>query len=83
MSKLPMPKKGKSSPKTRLNRVAGQINGVVRMMDEGRSEDQILSQLQAAISSLEALKLEMIKSQVRREMIDSLDNSLEALKAKL
>lgn len=44
--------------KTRLKRSAGQLDGVLRMMDEARSCDDVLVQLSAVKSSIDkAMKL--------------------------
>jgi DNA-binding FrmR family transcriptional regulator len=41
--------------KARVNRIAGQVNGIGRMVDEGRYCIDILSQIAAVRSALDAL----------------------------
>lgn len=48
------------SVKTRLNRIAGQIAGIQRMVDEDRYCVDILTQLAAVRSALDALGVEML-----------------------
>jgi CsoR family transcriptional regulator, copper-sensing transcriptional repressor len=47
---------------TRLNRIAGQIAGIQRMTGEGRYCVDILTQIAAARSALDALGVELLTS---------------------
>jgi DNA-binding FrmR family transcriptional regulator len=51
--------------KRRVNRVAGQISGIQRMIDEERYCVDILSQIAAVRSALDALGLELLTSHLR------------------
>lgn len=46
----------------RVNRVAGQVEGIRRMLDEGRYCLDILNQIAAARSALDALGVELLTS---------------------
>jgi DNA-binding FrmR family transcriptional regulator len=60
----------------RIKRVEGQVGGVKRMMLKEDSDSKVMAQLQAAISSLEALKTEMIKQQMKESMVADVRKSL-------
>jgi CsoR family transcriptional regulator, copper-sensing transcriptional repressor len=51
--------------KKRINRVAGQISGIQRMIDEERYCVDILNQIAAVRSALDALGLELLTSHLR------------------
>jgi len=55
---------------TRLKRSAGQLDGVLRMMDEDRSCDEVLVQLSAVKSSLD----KAMKLVIARNINDCVDN---------
>jgi CsoR family transcriptional regulator, copper-sensing transcriptional repressor len=46
--------------KARVNRIAGQVAGIRRMLDEGRYCVDILNQIAAARSALDALGIELL-----------------------
>ncbi len=48
--------------KARVNRVSGQINGIGKMIDEDRYCLEILDQIAAARSALDALGVEILSS---------------------
>lgn len=48
--------------KARLNRVAGQVAGIQRMVDEDRYCMDILNQIEAVRSALDALGVELLTS---------------------
>lgn len=75
-----MPRKGPSSVEDRLHRIEGQIRGIERMFEEGQEVPKIVTQLQAVISSLESVKLELVKNEVREKMLESIEDSLKLLK---
>jgi DNA-binding FrmR family transcriptional regulator len=75
-----MPRKGPSTIQERLNRAKGQLNGVARMLEEGKEPKDVLIQLQAAISSLEKVKVEVIKKEVKQNVLKALDSSVDLLK---
>lgn len=46
--------------RARVNRIAGQVAGIQRMVDEGRYCADVLSQIAAARSALDALGVELL-----------------------
>ena len=75
-----MAKKGPASISDRLNRVEGQIRGIEKLIAEGESTEKILPQLQAIISGIENVKLEMIKEQMKKQLLSELDKVVDLLK---
>ena len=75
-----MPKKGKSSVEDRLHRIEGQIRGIEKMVENEDDLRKVMTQLQAVISSLESLKLEIVKKQIEENMEQQVMASLELLK---
>ena len=51
---------GSKKVKTRVNRIAGQVAGIQRMVDEGRYCVEILNQIAAVRSALDALGIELL-----------------------
>lgn len=49
-----------SKLKTRMRRIAGQVAGIERMIDDGRYCVDILNQISAARSALDALGIELL-----------------------
>jgi DNA-binding FrmR family transcriptional regulator len=50
--------------KTRLNRIAGQVSGIQKMLDEDRYCVDILNQIAAVRSALDAVGIELLTSHV-------------------
>ncbi|HPP18875.1 MAG TPA: metal-sensitive transcriptional regulator [Candidatus Dojkabacteria bacterium] len=60
----------------RVNRIEGQIKGIKRMMTSDTDEDKVMIQLQAVISSLESLKLELVQKQMKESLMEDIKKSL-------
>ena len=60
-----MSKQSREKITRRINRVAGQISGIRRMIDEERYCVDILNQIAAVRSALDALGLELLTSHLR------------------
>lgn len=60
----------------RVSRIEGQIRGVKRMIIDSSDEDKVMTQLQAVISSLESLKLELLKKRMKESMVEDIRKSL-------
>lgn len=60
----------------RIRRVEGQVSGVRKMIVAGESDEKVMTQLQACISSLESLKTELIKYQMKESMVKDVKKSL-------
>lgn len=75
-----MPKRGRSSLQDRLHRIQGQLNGVEKMLDSEEELDKMMVQLQAVISSLESLKLEIVRKKIAATVSLQVEDALEMLK---
>lgn len=53
-----------SKKKARVNRIAGQVAGIQRMVDEGRYCVEVLNQIAAVRSALDALGIELLSRHV-------------------
>lgn len=51
--------------KSRVNRISGQINGIGKMIDDDRYCLEILDQISAARSALDALGVELLTNHLR------------------
>lgn len=60
----------------RIKRIEGQVKGVKRMMMEEESNTKVMTQLQAVISSLESLKTEMVKQQMKESIVSDVKRTL-------
>lgn len=68
-----MPKKGPSTLQERLHRIEGQVRGVENLLNSGEGVEKISVQIQAIVSSLESLKLELIKKQIKKELLKNIE----------
>jgi len=55
----------------RLNRAQGQIKAVGRMIDDGRTCEEIITQLRAARSALKAIEHGILEQHIRVCLLDS------------
>jgi DNA-binding FrmR family transcriptional regulator len=60
----------------RIKRVEGQVSGVKNMIVKGDSDTRVMTQLQACISSLESLKIELVKQQMKESMLEDIKETL-------
>ncbi len=60
----------------RVSRIEGQVGGIKRMISLNVDEDKVMTQLQAVISSLESLKLELVKKQMKETLVEDIRKSL-------
>jgi DNA-binding FrmR family transcriptional regulator len=65
------------SIQNRLSRIEGQIGGIKKMIVKDTEEQKVMIQLQAIISSLESLKLELVKKQMKETLVEDVRKSLE------
>ena len=75
-----MSKKGKSSIQDRLHRIEGQVRGIESMVKEGKESAQIITQIQAVSSSLESVKLELVKKGIKDNVEKGIYDALDLLK---
>ncbi len=64
------------SIQNRIKRVEGQVGGVKKMILSSENDTKVMTQLQASISSLESLKTELIKQQMKESMVEDVRKSL-------
>ena len=64
------------SIQNRIKRTEGQVTAVRKMIVAGESDERVMTQLQACISSLERLKTELIKQQMKESMVRDVKKSL-------
>jgi len=60
----------------RISRIEGQIGGIKKMIIANTQEEKLMIQLQAVISSLESLKLELVKKQMKETLVEDVRKSL-------
>ncbi len=75
-----MPKKGKASLEDRLHRIQGQIRGIEGMLKGPGSTESILIQIQAVISGLESVKLELVKKGIKDSLEKQVMGAIDLLK---
>ena len=61
---------------SRIRRTEGQVTAVRKMIVNGETDEKVMIQLQACISSLESLKTELIKQQMKESMVSDVKKSL-------
>lgn len=60
----------------RVSRIGGQIKGIDRMMKAKEEQKKVMTQLQAVISSLESLKMELLKKEMKESLVDDVMKTL-------
>ena len=75
-----MPKKGKASLEDRFHRIEGQIRGIESMVEEKAEVEKVVVQIQAVISGLESVKLELVKQGIKESVENGLLKTLDLLK---
>lgn len=60
----------------RIKRTEGQVGGVRKMIMNNEPDTKVMTQLQACISSLESLKIEMLKQEMKKSLVDDVKKSL-------
>lgn len=74
-----MPKRGPSTIEDRLHRVEGQIRGIEDMVKSGEDVKKVIAQIKAAISSLESVKIRLVKEQVQKNIVRQFDDLSDLL----
>lgn len=75
-----MSKKGPSTFQERLHRIEGQIRGIEKQIDNNEEAQKVLIQIEAVISSLGSLKLEIVKKEIRNNLLSHVDDAISMLK---
>ncbi len=67
-----------NTAKTRLNRIDGQIKGIINMIDENKPCEDILMQLSAVESATKSLARYIIKGHLTHCIVDAVnDNNMQ------
>jgi DNA-binding FrmR family transcriptional regulator len=66
----------------RLNRIAGQIEGVKKMVEEGRYCPEILSQLRAVRSAVKGIETEILRRHLSSCVASAMQSGDKASRAK-
>lgn len=75
-----MPKTGPSTVDNRISRIEGQIKGISKMLQDGEDIEKIMIQIKAVTSSLESMRIELLKNQMKKKILQELDSVVELLK---
>lgn len=75
-----MPRKGPATIQDRLSRIEGQVRGVKQMVEDKEETRKVMIQVQAAIASLERVRVELVKKEVKKAMLEEMDEVLNLLK---
>ena len=76
-----LPPKTENDMQLRLRRVEGQIRGIINMLGEGKSCEQVVTQILAARAAMDRVATEVLKCQVAEALGD--DTSSESREAVL
>ncbi len=73
-----MEKTMQNDAKMRLKRISGQVNGIIKMLDENKQCEDILMQLAAVESATKSLARHIIKAHLTHCIVDAVnENNLE------
>lgn len=75
-----MAAKRPSTLSARLHRIEGQIRGVERLLDNKEPSEKVITQVEAVISSLESVKIQIIKNQLKDKLMEELDGIVDLIK---
>lgn len=64
----------------RLRRIEGQVRGIQKMLQEDKDISQVVIQVQAITSALDSVRTELIKTELKNEILKSLDNITNLIK---
>lgn len=75
-----MAKIGPASIENRLRRIEGQIRGIEKLVVAKEPIQKTLIQVQAAISSLESVKIELVKASMKDKLLAEVNDLVALLK---
>lgn len=75
-----MPKKGPSTIDERLRRIEGQVRGVEKMFNEGADVTKLVIQIQAITSSLESVRTELVKREIKERLMSNIDEAIDLIR---
>lgn len=64
----------------RVNRVKGQFEAVIHMLEEDVSYEKVMPLLGAVISALEGVRMELVKAKVKTSIESELEKAMKSLK---
>ena len=64
--------------KSRLNTIKGQVEGIVRMLDEDKDPEQILNQFKAVSKALETAQTLLLDDTFRKSLAAKISEALQA-----
>jgi DNA-binding FrmR family transcriptional regulator len=64
--------------KNRLNTIKGQVEGIVKMLDEDKDPDQILNQFKAVAAALETAQKLLLDETFRKSLAAKISEALQA-----
>ena len=76
-----LPPKTENDMQLRLRRIEGQIRGIINMLGEGKSCEQVVTQILAARAAMDRVATEVLKCQVTEAL--GADASVESREAVL
>ena len=65
-----LPEKADSDIQLRLRRIEGQIRGIIGMLADGKSCEQVVTQILAARAAMDVVAMEVLKCQVDEAITD-------------
>jgi len=65
-----LPEKADSDIQMRLRRIEGQIRGIIGMLADGKSCEQVVTQILAARAALDGVAMEVLRCQVDEAMTE-------------
>lgn len=72
MKNTPIPTEKKKSMTSRLNRTVGQLNGIKKMIEDGRYCDDILIQLAAADKAIKSVATALLNEHIHTCLIEEI-----------
>jgi DNA-binding FrmR family transcriptional regulator len=80
MTMATLPPKTENDMQLRLRRIEGQIRGIINMLGEGKSCEQVVTQILAARAAMDRVATEVLKCQVTEALgADASPESREAV----
>ncbi|HEX8033495.1 MAG TPA: metal-sensitive transcriptional regulator [Ktedonobacterales bacterium] len=68
--KTAVAEKAPSDVQMRLRRIEGQIRGIIRMLDEGKSCEDVVTQIFAARAGMDKVAAEVLKCHITETLVD-------------
>ncbi|MDD3661717.1 MAG: metal-sensing transcriptional repressor [Candidatus Dojkabacteria bacterium] len=75
-----MPKTGRSTLEDRLHRIEGQLRAIETMLSGGEDLQKVMIQLEAVISGLQGVKVELVKKNVEKKLQEHMREALDLLR---